>query len=104
MDPDLQSYLTGDFGLPEKISDIDAETFLAEKINQMINENFEKVISLLYRIDVNEAKLRNVLQHNPNEEAGKIIASLIIERQMEKIKSRRNMSRGDDQFTSEERW
>ena len=104
MDPELQSYLSADFGLPQMLSDVDATRLLAEKINQLINENFEKVISLLYRIDVNENKLRQVIQFNPGEDAGKLIASLIIERQLEKIKTRRNMSRDDNSFNSEERW
>jgi hypothetical protein len=104
MDPELQTYLSNDFGLPQKLNDIDAAALLAEKINQLIKENFEKVVSLLYRIDVNENKLREVLRQSPNEDAGKIIASLIIERQLEKIKTRRNMGRDDNSFTSEERW
>lgn len=60
---------------------------LADAINYMITHNFEKLVQLLYRIDVNEQKLKKMLQ-TYNEEAGKIIARLIIERQLEKIKTR----------------
>ena len=104
MDPELQTYLSNDFDLPQKLDDADAATLLAEKINELIKENFEKVVSLLYRIDVNENKLREVLRQSPGEDAGKLIATLIIERQLEKIKSRRNMGRDDNSLTSEERW
>ena len=104
MDPELQAYLSDDFGLPQKLEDHEATSLLAGKINQLINENFEKVVSLLYRIDVNENKLREVLAHRPGENAGELIASLIIERQLEKIKSRREMGRDNDSETSEEKW
>ncbi len=35
---------------------------------------------MLYRIDVSEQKLKTILQANPNEDAGKLIAGIILER------------------------
>ena len=35
---------------------------------------------LINRIDVSEAKLKDILNSNPNEDAGKLIAQVIIER------------------------
>ena len=52
----------------------------------MILTNFESLVQLLYRIDVSEMKLKSILKEQPNEDAGKIIALLIIERQIKKIK------------------
>ena len=37
-------------------------------------------MQLLYRIDVSEEKLKSILQLNPNEDAAKLIAAVIIER------------------------
>jgi hypothetical protein len=37
-------------------------------------------VQLLYRIDVSEEKLKYILQLNPNEDAAKLIAAVIIER------------------------
>ena len=34
---------------------------LSALLNKMINENFEQLIALLYRIDVSEKKLKNIL-------------------------------------------
>jgi hypothetical protein len=58
---------------------------LAAYINTLINTNFEKLITLLYRIDVSEEKLKIMLHDNANKNAGEIIATLIIERQQQKI-------------------
>ena len=49
-------------------------------INDCIQHDFNKLVQLLYRIDVSEAKLKNILNANPNEDAGKLIAQVIIER------------------------
>jgi hypothetical protein len=60
----------------EKLTMPDLETM----INELIKEDFSKLVQLLYRIDVSEAKLKNILQANPNEDAGKLIAQVVIER------------------------
>jgi hypothetical protein len=49
-------------------------------INDCIQNDFNKLVQLLYRIDVSEAKLKTILQLNPNEDAAKLIAAVIIER------------------------
>lgn len=53
---------------------------LIDYLNEFINQDFSKVVQLLYRIDVSEAKLKKVLHENPNEDAAGLIADLIIER------------------------
>lgn len=68
---------------------------LSAYINQLINEDFSKLINLLYRVDVNEDKLKMLLKNSVNEDAGSIIANLILERQASKIRNRReNNKRG----------
>lgn len=77
---------------------------LAAYINNLIKNDFDKLITYLYRIDVNEQKLKTVLQQNPQEDAGNIIATLIIERQQQKIKIREQFSKPHDNFDEEEKW
>ena len=66
---------------------------LAEKINDMINKDFNALVQLLYRIDVNEAKLRGVLRDHQASDSGQLIARLILERQWQKIMTRREYGR-----------
>ncbi|MGN6803952.1 MAG: hypothetical protein ACTHJN_18785 [Ginsengibacter sp.] len=73
-------------------------------INQLINENFDALVQLLYRIDVSEKKIRNYLLEKPNENSAKVLADLIIERQLQKAETRikyKNQNRDD---STEERW
>ena len=79
-------------------------TQLSAYINALIKNNFDKLITYLYRIDVNEQKLKSLLQKNPDEDAGNIIATLIIERQQQKIKTREQFSQSNDKFDEEEKW
>ena len=72
-------------------------------LNKLLLTDFEKLISILYRADVNENKLKQVLKENPNTDAGVIIADLIFERQAQKIKSRQEFRR-DSTISDEESW
>ncbi len=78
--------------------------FLTEKINYLIVHDFNKLIYILYRADINETKLNKLLAENKKEDAGKIIAALFIQRQMEKIKSREDRKQETDNASEEERW
>ncbi len=53
---------------------------LEATINELIKNDFSRLVQILYRIDVSEAKLKNILNSNPNEDAGKLIAQVILER------------------------
>ena len=77
---------------------------LAAYINNLIKNDFDKLVAYLYRIDVNEEKLKTLLQKNPGEDAGNIIAGLIIERQEQKIKFRKQFSQRENDFNEEEKW
>ncbi len=80
---------------------------LSLDINQMILTNFEALVQLLYRIDVSEIKLKTLLKENPDQDAGKIIALLMIERQIQKLKFKKESSQATDiqvNKTNEERW
>ncbi|MCK9402145.1 MAG: hypothetical protein M0Q26_01970 [Chitinophagaceae bacterium] len=76
---------------------------LAAWVNDMIQRDFTGLLNLLYRLDINEAKLRKMLDEIQNEDAGKIIAALIIERQLQKIKSKQQFRQADD-IPEEDKW
>lgn len=78
-------------------------TRLAERINTMIQTDFEELVRILYRVDVNENKLKYLLREKVGEDAAYIIADLLIERQLQKKASREQFQQPppDD---DEERW
>lgn len=90
--------------LPENILLNEATIILSAYINELIQTDFQKLVFILYRIDVNESKLKKILKENPGEDSGKIITELIIERQLEKIKSRQQFSQRDNNIDENEKW
>jgi hypothetical protein len=79
------------------------EALLAEKVNGMIQRDFGGLVQLLYRVDVSEPRLRGLLQENAGDDAGMVIARLILERQWQKIETRRQYRR-DAEGDEAERW
>lgn len=90
--------------LAESISYEEIHSQLAEYLNDLIKNDFENLVTYLYRIDVSEQKLKTLLQQFPNQDAGNIIASLIIERQQQKLKTRRLFSHRNNDIDEEEKW
>ncbi|MBC7848106.1 MAG: hypothetical protein H7Y31_00150 [Chitinophagaceae bacterium] len=77
---------------------------LEDAINALIDRDFDSLLQLLYRLDVSEQRIRNVLSEQTGKDAGVLISELIIERQEQKKKSRRENSRRDDSISEEDRW
>ena len=72
-------------------------------VNSLLLHDFNKLVQILYRVDVREQKLKELLQKNPQTDAAIIIADLLIERQEEKIKTKQSF-KTDDHITDEEKW
>jgi hypothetical protein len=94
------------FSTSEELNLKDKKLFedLCIYINHLIVHDFERLVSLLYRIDVDEKKLQSLLVQLPETNAADTIATLIIERQLQKIKSRQENRRDKNDMNEEESW
>lgn len=90
--------------LYDRLNEKELQLRVQEKVNELIVHDFGKLVNILYRIDVSEQKLKQLLQSNGDKDAAAIIAGLIIERQMEKIKSRHDTKHFDNTDDTEEKW
>lgn len=107
--PALRHDLNSSYGLdlPETTTAEALEAILAERIDAMIYDDFNRLISLLYRVDVSETSLRQLLEQNPKADGGRLIARVIIERLWQKILTRRMYSSNQNDPSNadeEERW
>jgi len=89
--------------LQEGLSINELRNIIGGYINSLISNNFNKLISILYRLDINESKLKQLLATNAGEDAGMIIAELIIERQLQKIKTR-SENNNNNIIPDDDRW
>ena len=104
MDQKIISEVATAFGIAvEESNDAFNKQQLIDKINLLAANDFQKLISILYRMDVNEKKLKALLKDNPDTDAGILIADLMIERQVQKIKSRKETKK-DENINEDERW
>lgn len=77
---------------------------LATLINDLIQHDFAQLVRMLYRLDISETKLKQLLKDYPDADAGRIIGSMIIERQRQKIASRKQFRQRDEDIPEDEKW
>lgn len=74
---------------------------LAERISYLMNQNMENFFQLMYRLDVPESKLTAMLF---DQDAAQKIAALVYDRQLQKIKSRADLSGKYKSFDKDLEW
>jgi len=76
---------------------------LAALIHELINHDFNKLILILYRLDINETKLKEKLA-DKTADAGLLIADMIIIREKEKIESREKYRQKSEDIPEKDKW
>ena len=62
--------------------------FMAQRIEEMMSGDFEALMSMMYRLDVAESKIRQALAPGNLENPARGLAKLIIERQKQRMETR----------------
>jgi hypothetical protein len=84
-------------------ADAEFRGILISRINDLILNDFNKLVQILYQVDVDESNLRKLLNQRSSTDAGEIIADLLIEREQKKAASREQQS-GDHDVPESEKW
>ncbi len=82
--------------IPEDDSILDEAAVLdlfTIRVEELMRDNLDLLLSSLYRLDVEEYKIEQAL-HSAHVPAARGIAALIIERQKERIRTRKTYSSG----------
>lgn len=84
-----------DENLPE-VSDYNfIKEYLTEKIKELMSKSYERFIINLYRIDVDENKVHEILHSKDKTSIPEKFADLIIERQLLRIKTQIMYKKGE---------
>ena len=80
--------------------------WLTQRIDFMVSHDFERLIQLLYRIDVSESKLKAMIAQNDAFESSRVVAKMILDRQKQKIYWRDKFKNDvyDNEEEESERW
>lgn len=65
---------------------------LASRIREMLDTNMEKLVAILYRIDVGQRITDEIFSENNKEDIAPLLADAIIQRQIQKILTRKKYS------------
>jgi hypothetical protein len=68
--------------------------YLTDKLRLLLDEKFDMLVNILYRIDINEKKLSELFSGQNRDFIPASLADLIIERQLLKIKLRKLYKEG----------
>ncbi|MBH2004045.1 MAG: hypothetical protein I8H66_05080 [Sphingobacteriia bacterium] len=77
---------------------------LINTVNDLILHDFEKLVFVLYRIDVNEAKIKSLLATKTDTNAAELIADAIIERLNQKKAAKEIFKQHNHIESEEEKW
>jgi hypothetical protein len=69
--------------------------YLTKKLSKLLDDDYNGVINLLYRIDINEEELSKLFSSSSKDFIPAALADLIINRQIEKIKWRLKIKNGE---------
>lgn len=78
------------------------EQLLSERLEVLVERDFQQFVLLLYQVDVSEPKVKAILASEGYPDVYRSVARLIIDRQMEKIKSREIYKQPPESLTDEE--
>ena len=76
---------------------------LIDAVETLLQKDFPRLIQILYRLDVDEVKLKAQLKNNQGSQAAELIADLIFERQLQKLEMRKRYG-GNKPASGEEHW
>ena len=68
---------------------------LTGTIRDMLDKNVERLVSILYRIDVGQKKTDEIFNHPSKDDIAALLAEAVIERQLQKVLSRKKYSAGN---------
>ncbi len=100
---EIVKFVEKDFLIRDNISLIPAadlvsleefKNYLTEKLKLLLDEKFDTLVNILYRIDISEKKLIQLFSGKNRDSIPAELADLIIERQLQKIRLRKLYNEG----------
>ncbi len=83
----LIKIISKDFDLPENISESQLRDTLVKTFEYLVEDDFQKLLQILYKADVDQYKLKELLENTEGKSSAEIIADAYIERQKAKVET-----------------
>lgn len=89
----LIKIISRDFDLEETLSENQLREVMVKAFAYLIEDDFSKLLQILYRADVDQDKLKQHLENAENSNAAEVIADAYINRQKAKIETWKKYSK-----------
>ncbi|WP_293789094.1 hypothetical protein [uncultured Pedobacter sp.] len=83
----LINIISKDFDIPDQLSENQLRTVLVDAFAYLIDNDFPKLIQILYKADVDQYKLKELLETVEDSSSAEVIADAYIARQKAKIET-----------------
>lgn len=83
----LIKIISKDFDIAENLSEEQLYHILVNSFDYLVENDFSKLLQILYRADVDQYKLKELLENSDNQNSAEVIAEAYIERQKAKIET-----------------
>lgn len=77
------------FDMPEEKHEWSREgliEWLGPEVQRLLNQNFERLLQICYRIDLGEEKLKTILYKSKPEEVSRDLTEALVDRQILKVR------------------
>jgi hypothetical protein len=83
----LLKIVAKDFDLPNTIDEAQLRDVLVKTFEYLVEDDFPKLLRVLYRADVDQYKLKDLLENTEGKTTAEIIADAYIDRQKDKVET-----------------
>jgi hypothetical protein len=81
----LLKIISKDFEISDDISESQLRDTLVKTFEYLVEDDFQKLLQILYKADVDQYKLKALLENTEGKSSAEIIADAYIERQKAKV-------------------
>lgn len=89
----LIKIINKDFDLPDELSESQLRETLVNAFAYLVDNDFPKLVQILYKADVDQYKLKELLENVEGKSSAEVIADAYIARQMAKIETWKKYSK-----------
>ncbi|MGF1926070.1 MAG: hypothetical protein ACQUHE_17985 [Bacteroidia bacterium] len=90
----LVKIVSKDFELPDHISESQLREVLIKTFEYLVDDDFPKLLQILYKADVDQYKLKELLENTEGKSSAEIIADAYLDRQQAKVETWKKYSSG----------
>jgi hypothetical protein len=83
----LTKLISKDFDINEELNENQLREVMVKAFQYLVDDDFNKLLQILYRADVDQYKLKELLESNADQSSAEVIADAYIARQKAKIET-----------------